>query len=188
MSDKILKMYPSGFLGSAVVALTEPPNLAEISKNLFDRVSMRPNESYTANRDLSKLWEDYLTGAADLNKFSTIEDLVFVAKRSFGTTSLEEWILSQKASEFATQSHVDWVNDTLNVLYADTPRKYMYNVWLQALVPGEQIRVNFRTNEFIKFIESPKTDTSIDKVILLWLQRAGAIDLLTSLYLLFGPR
>lgn len=187
MSD-VMKLYPSGFLGSSAVAPTEPLSTQEIGRHMFDAITTRPVDTYTGNRDVTQLWQDYLSGARKPDTIEFLEDLILIAKKAFGTEDFLQWIDAQKASPFIIQAHADWIDDTLNFLYGDQPRRYHYNVWERQLVLGEQITVQVRGTAVLKYYVNGNRSRMLNDVIRQWIARGGATDLLSSLYVLFGAR
>ena len=186
--SEVMKLYPSGFLGSAEVVMTEPLSTQEIGRHMFDVITTRDLDQYTASRDVAKLWEDYLSGAAKPNTFDFIQDVLAVAKRAFGTGDFLAWIDAQKSSPFLTEDHAAWIEDTVNHIYGDKPRKYHYNVWERLINLGTQIRVDVRGPAVRKYLVNGNRDTSIEAVLVQWVKRGGVVEVLSSLYVLFGRR
>jgi hypothetical protein len=186
-----LKVYPSGFLGSAAVAHTEPLDLKTVKHRLFDPSAVTNLQGHTANLEVTSLWQDVTSGDRGVNEFAFHEKVLRCAKAAFGTVTIADWIRSQAASPTYTEHHHEWIDDTLRYVLGCTPRQYTYNVWYGLLTVGASDRSKLDSVEVRRWFGEfgPYKAMSMVEFIGQWCQQPRGIqDLLESMFLLFGTR
>jgi hypothetical protein len=184
-----MKIYPSGFLGSASVQTTEPLTAQDLGRRLFEVAAKRTNDTYTASMDVMQLWEGYRSDAEDIRSFEFLEKVITVAKPAFGTRDFHQWIKAQVESPFITPQHIDYIDDLLGVIYEGRHRRYQYTVWQNLLVLRPDIGVKLSTSPtYLRLFDRQQSFSTIEEVLRLWLAHGGVRDVVESLYILFGSR
>ena len=189
-----LKVYPSGFLGSAHVALTEPLSIEQVRHRLFDASAISNPDGHTANLEVVSLWDDLVAGDRSVNTFEFQEKILKCAKVAFDSSpscSVSYWVNAQMDSPLYTEYHSAWIDETLAFVFEGRPREYSYNVWYGLLTsdaghPGKRLSP-FQSKYF--GARGLYNGASMFDLIAAWVQQPRGIqDLLSSLNLLFGKR
>lgn len=197
----ILKIYPSGFLGSGAVAQTEPINMVANVRNLLNKEKFNRTTPYTANVDVVSIWNDAMINSQEFKSFEYKEKILSVAMKAFGTQSLKHWIDAQVDCPMCGDSHYRWIDETLQYVMTGTRRSFHYNTWLTVLSAS---RPDTEAKGYSKIMyqyfstgtpavlsvanKNPKTMSVVD-FIAAWVSRPNGIeDLTASLNVLFGKR
>jgi hypothetical protein len=197
----ILKIYPSGFLGSGSVAQTEPINMVASVRNLLNKEKVTRTMPYTANADVVTIWDDAMVNSQEFKSFAYKEKILVVAMKAFGAKSLKNWIDAQVDNPMCGDSHYRWIDETLQYVMTGTRRQYQYNTWLTILSAS---RPDAEAKGYSKIMyqyfgtgtpailsvsnKNPKTMSVVD-FIAAWVSRPNGIeDLAASLNVLFGKR
>lgn len=190
-----LKVYPSGFLGSASVEQTEPVELISAAKQLFNKGLVTKSSPYTASMRVIDIWSTATSGAKEYETFEFKESILKCALEVFGTEKLVDWLEMQWMSPEYTDSHATWVDETIAFVYGDKAREMSHNNWLALLVSGNNTQANKEHSKTVKeymFNKSAllnRSNVTIKQFILNWVRQSGGInDLMSSLNVLFGKR
>jgi hypothetical protein len=197
----ILKIYPSGFLGSATVNQTEPINMIVNVKNLLNRNKVTKTAPYTANQDVMLMWYDAMMNDKTFKGFEYKEKILVIAMKAFGTRTLKQWIDAQVDNPMCGDSHYRWIDETLNYVMNGTSRSFQYNTWLTVLSaarPDAEAKGYTKTmNQYFggkvaailtSSNTNPRTMSMVD-FITAWVCKPNGIeDLTSSLNVLFGKR
>lgn len=128
-----LKMYPSGFLGSALVAQTEPVAVITTAKQLFNK-GLNPKVSrYVANEEVVSLWDATTAGTPEYKHFAFKERILRCALQAFGTQRVADWIGTQNDSPYFSDYHRRWIDETLHYVYGGKTRLMSENNWFSLL-------------------------------------------------------
>lgn len=191
MASIKLKIYPSGFLGSADVASTEPLDIVAIKHRLFDNSALGNVSAHTANREVSSLWEDCIAGDPEYRSFDFRVKIINAALAAFGTVTFRDWVLAQSESPYHTEYQQRWIHETVDYVFNDKRRQFTYNVWFPLITTGHADRAGINT-DLVKSVigtGAPYEHLPLRDFIQMWVSRErGVDDLLESLNLLFGKR
>jgi hypothetical protein len=201
-----VKVYPSGFAGSADVEQTKPLDIKEVANALMNVSVIREQNPHTASVNIIELWLESISGVNTKNNtFEFKERILKAALVAFGTTTFLEWINIQiNDNPSFGDNHYAWLNETILYVYGGKPRQMSFNNWLMLLnsnstrYDGEKysnIIKAYIFNEKVTNLPSLLYDTTtrenddIPNLILNWVRQPGGInDLLASLNVLFGRR
>jgi hypothetical protein len=201
-SNKIvLKIYPSGFLGSAAVNQTEPINLIVNVKNLLNRNRVTKPTVYTANQDVVQMWDSAILNDAAFKSFDYKEKILIIAMKAFGTLTVKQWIDAQVDNPTCGDTHYRWIDETLCYVMSGTSRSFQFNTWLTILSAA---RPDTEAKGYSKIMDkyfggktpailtssnnNPRTMSMVD-FITAWVCKPNGIeDLTSSLNVLFGKR
>lgn len=200
-SNQLLKIYPSGFLGSASVIQTEPIDMIVNVKNLLNRTRVNKPTPYTANQDIVLMWEEALMNNKDFKSFEYKEKILVIAMKAFGTQILKDWVDAQVSNPQSGDTHYRWIDETLKYVIEGIPRSYMYNTWLTVLSAARpdteakgysKVMHNYfgagRASILMSPDKNPRSMSTVD-FIRAWVCRDNGIeDLTASLNVLFGKR
>lgn len=200
-SNQLLKIYPSGFLGSANVIQTEPIDMIVNVKNLLNRTRVNKSTPYTASQEIALMWEEALMNSKEFKSFEYKEKILVLAMKAFGTRLFKHWIDAQVDNVMSGDTHYRWIDETLKYVLEGTPRSFQFNTWLTVLSAA---RPDTEAKGYSKVMYShfgngrptilqgpgrnPRTMTVVD-FIHAWVSRENGIeDLTASLNVLFGKR
>ena len=191
--DITLKVYPSGFLGSDSASLTRPIPLAQIRDQIINMTATTAPDTRTANQDLISLYNASVGKPDVFLSFDYREKVLKEVLKSFGVTDIYVWMTVQRNSLYWSQSHSDWIDETLGYIYKGRPRKYVGGIWRRSLNVQENVGGPERQSALITELygHNGKTginrDTSLIKFVNDWLTcNNGFDDLLNSVNLIFG--
>jgi hypothetical protein len=198
---ELLKIYPSGFLGSSAVLQTKPIDVATVASQLFNRGLVRATSRYLANQEVVELWEDVTAGTSEYKTFDFKERVLRCAIAAFGTDSVVDWAQTQTDSPDFTDSHFRWVDETLLYIFAGKRRELSANNWQSLLTVGGKdsngprlspIARHFLLGETNRKLNTPaisRVNLTVRQLVGQWCQQPGGIaDLTASLNVLFGAR
>lgn len=204
MASEQLKSYPSGFLGGAAVPQTQPTNVFNRTRSLLtslNPIGMPKVSHHTANETVLELWMDTLADRKDRPDWSEAEDIVKAAVAAFGCTSFVDWVITQGKSPDYSEHHANWIDETILYLYTDKSRGMSHNNWRTILIPGGLRHPPEPYTPVVRrfMLQDPMTkygtpvgavpDLSVKGVVQTWVQKPGGLmDLMASMYVLFGPR
>lgn len=186
-----LKIYPSGFLGSSTVAMIEESAVQAVRQRLFGTVVNSELPAFSANRDISALWKEVVSGTQDFKSFEFKERIVRAAITAFGTKTIKAWVEAQHRSEYHTPYHQSWIEETLNYVLASKPRAYPWSVWFPLMRCGQGEPIKGTSMAVRRILEeSPDVRAlSVEDFIVMWCRQPdGVNDLIASLNIVFGKR
>ena len=192
-----LKLYPSGFLGSAELAQTEATSELEKAKQVFMGGPATDAVQQTASAEIQRLWGITLANGSDVRTFEHKEEILRVALKAFGCNTLLEWLHAQAASSEYGDLHSRWVDETLEMIYLDRPRTMAYHSWSRLLTVGGNQKAKPGLSETVRQLvveayprpNCLRGDVEIRQLVIDWVRQPGGIDdLMASLYVLFGTR
>lgn len=200
-SNQLLKIYPSGFLGSAGVLQTEPIDMIVNVKNLLNRTRVNKSTPYTANHEVVLMWEEALINNKEFKSFEYKEKILVIAMKAFGTKTLKNWIDAQVDNPMCGDTHYRWIDETIRYVLESTPRSFQFNTWLTVLSASRpdteakgysKLMYHYFGNGRASLLVSPNMQprgmTMVD-FIRTWVCRENGIeDLTASLNVLFGKR
>lgn len=192
-----LKLYPSGFLGSADLVQTEAVSELEKAKRVFMGGQANELPEPTASVEIQRLWTITLSNGSEVRSFEHKEEILRVALKAFGCESLLQWIHAQQTSGEYGDLHSRWIDETLEMIYQDRPRTMGYHSWSRLLTVGGNQKAKTGISDIAQRLiveQYPRPgrtrgDVSIQELIIDWVRQPGGIDdLMASLYVLFGTR
>jgi hypothetical protein len=187
-----LRLYPSGFRGSAMVKNTAPIDLEHNRHRMFSSSAITTPEGRSASLDVCRIWEAVTNGAAEAKTFEFHEHVVAVALQAFGAEYLYDWTVAQYKSPNWDEWHQRWIDETLAYAIRGKSRQFSPHNWV-ALLASPGMDVAMRDSQTVQeiFFERERVGNALTmrQFITLWLQQSGGMDDLTnSLYVLFGSR
>lgn len=187
-----LRIYPSGFRGSAVVKTTTPIDLERNRERMFSSSAIVETEARPAALAVCQLWGALSAGAKEASSFEFHERVLAVALAVFGTVFVYDWCVDQRKSPNWDEYHQRWIDETLAFVVRGKPREFSPFNWTALLGAPGQCAPNTDSRmvrEIFFDRERIGTAFTLEQFITLWLQQPGGIDDLTnSLYVLFGGR
>lgn len=187
-----LRLYPSGFYGSAQMKNTKPIDKALNQARILNGSAMIAPDGRSASLGVCQLWEAYTNGSDEAKTFEFRERVLQVAVSVFGCEYLYDWIAAQRRSPDWDVWNSRWIDETLQYVYRGRCRDLCFNNWVTLLAAdaddaslseSDVVREIFHTREKIG------TAVRIEHFIHEWLKRDGGYgDLIESLYVLFGSR
>ena len=200
-NNLLLKIYPSGFLGSGTVTQTEPIDMLVNVRNLLNKNTVHKKTPYTANQDAVAIWDEAMVNSANFKSFEYKEKILVVAMKAFGTKTLKQWIDAQVDNPMCGDTHYRWLDETLDYVMEGKRRIYQYNTWLMILSASRpDVEAKGYSKTMDKYLNrgipvlltnmstNPKTMSIVD-FISAWVSRPNGIeDLTASLNVLFGKR
>lgn len=189
MSD--VKIYPSGFVGSAKVRQTKTKGFEDLARRIIDRAVSSDSSNYTASLDVIELWDVVRQNKPEFRTFEFKEKIITTALCAFGATTLGQWVDLQMASEEHSSHHTAWLEETLGYVILGARRKLNYDSWTMLLsADGKPERATSRGWKLDQLLNAgPYQKMTMRNVVLLWVQQEGGInDLIESLFVLYGPR
>lgn len=183
--------YPSGFLGSGAAPLTKAviPAIAERTSRSINAI-VEPN-LMGGNGDVQALWDAVVAGEPGVDKFEFREKTLRVAKAAFGTVKLYDWLVAQTNTPGFSPWQADYLNETLEFALYGVPRRLSYNNWVVLLAPNHAMPPKDLPRTLCEWLADryQRGGMTITSFIGCWLtQERGVIDLLETLYVLFGKR
>jgi len=193
----VLKLYPSGFLGSSEVEQTPATDPLETARRVFTADKRARGEDLTSSLEVQRLWRITLSNDKHSRSFEHKEDILRIALKVFGVSTLKTWLDAQKASGEYGDLHARWVDETLELIYERRSRTMAYHSWSRLLTTGGNAKPKEGVSAVIKRVVDNAQglngqrvgDIEIRQLILDWVRQPGGIeDLMASLYVLFGSR
>jgi hypothetical protein len=189
MSD--VKIYPSGFIGSAKVRQTKTKGFEDIARRIIDRAVSSDSSNYTASLDVIELWDVVRQNKPEFRTFEFKEKIIVTALNTFGASTLGQWIDLQLSSEEHSSHHTAWLEETMGYVILGARRKLNYDSWTMLLSadgkPERTTNRGWKLDQLLK--DRPYQNMTMRNVVLMWVQREGGInDLIESLFVLYGPR
>lgn len=186
-----LKIYPSGFLGSSTAPQIEESAIQAVRQRLFGTTVAADTPVFSANRDVTNLWKEIVSDTPDFKSFAFKERIIKAAIQAFGTKTIKAWVEAQHRSQFHTQYHQNWIEETLNFVLGSRPRCYPHNVWFPLMRCGQGEPISSPSMAVRRILEEvPDMHAlSIEDFVVMWCrQPKGVDDMMASLNVLFGKR
>lgn len=190
-----LKIYPSGFLGSAAVAQTQPKDLVAVAKQIFNRSYIPRSNPYTASLEVLDLWTTLLNDEKAHQSFEFKEKILKAALTHFGEVRFLDWVRAQWTSPEYGDNHSRWIDETVEFVFTGKRRGLSTNGWCVILTAGENDTGLKTFSPTIKkcmmngsFLTNRSNINMVD-FITAWVRQPNGInDLLNSLQVLYGVR
>lgn len=182
----------SGFITdnvSILVSKTIPENI--YIKYVIVKDYLTPHNAYFYNNDIEQLYKQLLNNDVSINTIENKLKVIKLAKYLFNNDILS-WIELQKKNPFITMSHINFIEDMLQFIFQTGKRKIDTGTWVRLLEPNlvnkqDNVTVSSHIDNVLSMFNANRMNTA--KCLTLWLQRQnGYSDLISSLFILFGPR
>jgi hypothetical protein len=146
--------------------------------------------NFVYDRDIEAIYRSYINREVDFNDWNFRLNMFEECFRLFGA-NFEEWVLYQINKNTLIYDHsLDFLLDTLNFIIGQ-PRKVSIFVWRELMLTDPENKSNIEiSNRKINRLKDlyPKIPTQTSDIIQLWCsQEDGFEDMLTTMFLLFGP-
>jgi hypothetical protein len=188
-----LRLYPSGFRGTASVRNTKPIDMERARHRFFSSSAVKTPEGRSGNLEVAQIWEAVSSGAAEVKTFEFHERVLKAAVKAFGCTFIYDWICYQRKSPNWDEYHQRWIDETLQFVIRGKPRQFSSHNWVGLLdSDGQDVSQEHDSqivNEVFYTKERVSDGLRVSEFIQRWLQQPhGFEDLTESLYVLFGNR
>jgi hypothetical protein len=189
-----LRLYPSGFRGSAKVADTAPIDAERNRERFFNTSAIIQHPSRPASLEIAQIWQIVTSGSAEMKTFEFHERVIKAALEHFGTPFIYDWIEDQRKSPNWDEWHCRWVDEMLQFVVDGKAHQLSPFNWASLLASKGQYASPDKDSAVVckYFFEHGAClahNTTIVDFIHQWLQRPGGFeDLTEALYVLFGPR
>ena len=186
-----LRIYPSGFRGSALVRNTKPMDMMHSRNRMFSSAAIISPEAYPASLDVCALWETITNGDPHAKTFEFRERVLAVAMKVFGTQFFYEWVLAQRKSPNWDEWHERWIDETLAFVFDGKSREFSPHNWVGLLASAGKDAPQQDSERVRRTFFSGRVGDAVPmaRFFQLWVQQKGGIeDLMESLYVLFGGR
>lgn len=192
MPDNLLRLYPSGFYGSAVVKSTAAIDYETNRQQMFNITKVSEPNPYAASLEVSGIWQAVNGNLPEVKTFEFQERVLRCASAAFGCQTLYAWLQAQKQSNHYDDYHALWIDETLQFVYSGAKREFSVANWV-ALLDSKQAAVGKQDSKVVSnlFFDATRLGTGylMSAFLVDWLKQPGGMgDLTSSLYVLFGPR
>jgi hypothetical protein len=195
MSEVGLKIYPSGFLGSASVKQTPEMAVADVAKQILNKTSIATTNRYTASLEVQAMWASILADAPEVKTFEFKEKILKIALSHFGDMNVLDWVSAQWMTEEYGSSHAKYLDETLKLVFGGIKRSMGTNAWSVILTAGRNDK-GPRTftpvmREYLlkDSFKMTRRNVPMGEIIVRWVRQPGGImDLANSLQILYGTR
>lgn len=145
---------------------------------------------FVYDRDVESIYRSYINREIDFNNWDFRLNVIEECFRLFGP-NFEEWVLYQINKNTLIYDHsLDFLLDTLNFIVG-MQRKVPIFVWRELMLTDPENKSNIEiANRKISKLKDlyPRIPTQTSDIIQLWCsQEDGFEDMLTSVFLFFGP-
>ena len=183
-----LRIYPSGYLGSSLVAAFVP-DTETITKQfmMISTTETFDKKDIVGSAEVIALINE--SQADRKNDFEFNQRVIECAIEAFGIIDLKEWIIKNYDSGL-TYNHKLWIEETLAYIFEGKKRSCSNDSWGMLLTyksneTGQDKKILPYTNQCLN--QSNHQMLFIKNVIWEWCKQSGGIDdMLSSLFLLFG--
>lgn len=181
----------SGFLCTNLGVLekgkVEKPNFSDI---VLVKSHLKLDEVNYYSKEVQRLYEEYCSNAAIINRFSFRAQILKFAFKLFNDQSFRSWISLQKNSVHFTELHRAFIIQTLQYINGNE-RPIHATQWFSLLsCSGATKDVNLDLEAYLDKDKSIKfMNSDIYELIKNWVSRKGGFtDLLTTLHAVYGQR
>lgn len=189
-SDRLGRIYPSGFLGSNAMEVTDEPRQQPPRHRLFDGVE---SDSYacpvTGMRQVDRLYQQAARDIDGFLSFDFREKVMLCALQAFGTNSFSQWVYAQMKSTHYSDYHQLWIVETLRYVIEGKKRSFTHDTWASLLMNSRaEVRpAEEEIRRLLSLNNGGLSDMKLDTFLRMWVQKPkGCDDLLSSLHVLFG--
>lgn len=166
---------------------------ATLRDSILGKEYRKNNNRYFYSPEVSKLFTKWRTNPEKIREFEFREKIIKTAISAFATPSIYRWIMAQNDVPTVSALHRVFIIETLDMLMLNKPRELQISQWVHLLEASEKVdavRVNV-DRYFDGEVQSngPRLPSSIYDLLQIWLsQNQGFVDLLITLYVIFGDR
>ena len=190
-----LKLYVRGFFGSmSMSSETYQQNRSKPILSVFD-LNPEALKHVVCNESVVEVYNQMIRRQVIHTNFDFRERCIKIALNAFGVHNFAAWILLNKASPTFTQSHADFLMDTVRFIVSGK-RHTSVDSWERLIAPGSNDPVTpvVFDNDLLGALPSERVGVNraeisdnLHLVIAMWLSHPGGFaDLITTLYTLFG--
>jgi hypothetical protein len=191
MQDQF-RLYPRGFLGDFTNKPITYMNDASVALMLLQRNSETMPQRYKMlglpNQKLDQLYQSLLSAPTNMERFAWREELLKVAVKAFGTSSLALWLKAQSASAYCGKHHKNFISDCLRFA-SGRDREQAISSWLMLIGDEDTSAEGKMPTMADHFMFNGKSidQATIADLIQAWCsQERGYSDMAVSLNILFG--
>lgn len=194
MSDTLM-IYPSGFAGSAQIPLTPGRTPEQIARALMSRQVNIHAQEIPASEQVRDLMAKLQAGGLPNNAYDFADSTVRLAMDLFMRTSGQggwyDWILTQHQHGRMGPQHRNWIDETVNLIVLQKPRRIRANTWTTLLNASGDDPIDHPVSPGVRDImrAQPVSAQTLTDWIWHWcMAPSGIYDLAQSLQVIYGPR
>lgn len=195
MSEVGLKIYPSGFLGSAAVKQTPEMDVADVAKQILNKTSLTSSNKYTASVEVQSMWNAIMADAPEVKTFDFKETILKIALSHFCDMNVLDWVSAQWMTDEYGANHAKWIDETLQFVMLGKKRNMGTNAWSVVLTAGRNDKGPKTFTPVMRELllkdsmRMTRNNLSMDEFFIRWVRCPGGImDLANSLQILYGTR
>lgn len=145
---------------------------------------------FVYDRDIENIYRSYINHEIDFNNWNYRVQVIEECFRLFGQ-NFEEWVLYQINKNTLVYDHsLEFIIDTLNFITGKQRTTSIF-VWRELMLtnPEHKSNIEISTRRINKLRDlHPRIPSQTSEIVQLWCsQPDGFEDLITSLFLFFGP-
>ena len=191
--SNVLQIYKSGFLGAPVNQFRskEPVAKLESVNGIMHQLTVLSDTNLLkVNPHVDQVYNALITQGANLTRFQFLDDaLTTFLEASQFPGSFFEWVLQQTNSPCLTQTHVDFLSDTLGFIY-NGHRKLNMNSWSHVLKHAnlQMIEGEYRAQpQELSRAFGHTRQVNWTELVSMWLgQENGLRDLVQTMWVIYG--
>ncbi len=153
---------------------------------------LKSKNVYFYSEEVSRLYKQLLENDADILSVNNRVATIKIAKQLFDNATLLDWIKLQKHNPLLSMNHVRFIKETIEFIRTGK-RAIGSATWIRLIEPtlndnSNTVEIQQSLDDVIK-IYGDDLSTPISEQLTNWLrQKGGYVDLINSLYILYGPR
>lgn len=189
------KLYVRGFFGSKIMSTeTYASSRSRPILSVFD-LNPEALKHVVCNESVVEIYNQMIRRQVIHTNFDYRERVIKIALAAFGTRNFNTWIELNKESPTFTQTHADFINDTMRFINTGK-RNLPVDTWERLIGPGSNdpnspVVIDRSLMQFLprgySYRNKQETQNNLHNVIATWLGHPGGFtDLVTTLYTLFG--
>lgn len=198
---KEFAVLQSGFVSNDDTILTLPPVDDNIYRDyVMNKDYLRDKNIYFYSKDLTELFNEHMESRGTvMNDIDFREKIVRSAYRLFGVDGIEDWLHMQSGQKHISNLHIEFLEATLKFATGNAPRRMHIFQWINLLSAVDPLPKSeqfpfidyFGRYEMGRQVFTPKVriPEKLELLLCSWLEQPnGWMDLLGSLYVIFGQR
>ena len=183
----------SGYITYAVDNLVSKT----IDENIFIKYVivkdyLRPKNAYFYSEEIYRLYKELLENDKDILSIDNRVAVIKLAKQLFDNATLLEWVKLQKHNPLLSMNHVRFLKETMHFILGGK-RTIDNATWVRLIEPSlndssNTVETQQALDDVIDKCQHELTG-SLSEQLTTWLKRPGGyVDLIYSLYILYGSR
>jgi hypothetical protein len=173
--------------------ITKPLDENIYIKYVIVRDYLKNHSSYFYSEEIEYLYRLANQNDNSINDMDNRIRVIQLAKMLFNDSSILDWVELQKHNPLISVFHIDFIKDTLGYIFRGTRHRMDMGSYIRLLEPNVANKDNIvNLTKYLDEVLSEYSDfrpISLGTTITIWMaQPNGYIDLINTLYILYGPR